>query len=119
MNSFSNKYPSFAAVLILFATLGKDAFTPGQTALQKLTGAANLIGPLMAFLPQSTALTTEVAVLKSSPSDMEQAGEALVTDFGFTSAKAQAIIAAAFPLAETIANLVIPQTETLVSAFAA
>jgi hypothetical protein len=118
METFAQKYPAFAALFGLVATIAQDAAAPGETALQKLEGAVNLVGPVISFLPQASLLSAELAALKESPSDIESAAEALVTDLAFSSEKAKSIIAAAFPLAEAVVAL-IPQAEALVAAIKA
>lgn len=115
MESFAQKYPAFAALLQLVATIGQDMAVQGESLTAKLESLVNVAGPLVAFLPQASALGAEIAALKASPTDIEAAGEALVSDLAFSSAKAKAIIAAAFPVAESLAALVAP-VQALVAA---
>lgn len=116
MTAFQTKYPAFASLLMVFATFAQDFAAQGETLAQKFEGAVNVVTPVITFLPQSGNLGAELVALKASPSDMEAAGEALVTDLAFSSTKAKAIIAAAFPFAEAAVGL-IPQGEALVAAF--
>lgn len=115
MNSFSSKYPAFAALLMAFALEAK-ILTDGNAWAVKLTEEAEEISPLSQFIPQANLLGAELAQLKASPEDMVSAAEALVTDLSFTSTKAEAIIAAAFPFAEQAAAMV-PASQALIAAF--
>jgi hypothetical protein len=115
METFAQKYPAFAALLEVFAVIGQDFAIQGETLVQKLEGAVNLVSPIIAFMPQASLLSAEVSQLKASPADLESAAEALVDDLEFSSAKAKAIIAAAFPFAESLVGL-IPQAEALIAA---
>lgn len=117
MNAFSQKYPAFAALLNLLAVAAKDLVAPGSL-VGKLSSLVNEIAPIVAFMPQAGLLGAEVAALKASPQDIIMCGEALVADLAFSSGKAQAIIAAAFPVGEALAGLV-PQIEALVAAIKA
>jgi hypothetical protein len=112
---FPTNYPSFAALLVLSATLGKDFAVQNETFVQKLEGAVNIVSPIITFLPQASSLGAELEKLKASAPDMEAAGEFLVTQLAFSSDKAQGIIKAAFPLAEGLVAL-IPQTQALLAA---
>jgi hypothetical protein len=112
---FAQKYPAFAALLALVGAVAQDAAVQGETVLQKLEASINLVPQALAFFPQVSALSSELAALKASPGDMEAAAEALVSDLAFSSAKAKAIIAAAFPLAESLVGLV-PQVQALLAA---
>jgi hypothetical protein len=108
MNSFAQKYPAFAALLQLAATIAQDAAVQGESLVSKLESLANVAGPMIAFIPQASALSAELAQLKASPADIESAAEALVDDLDFSSDKAKAIIAAAFPVAESLVALIAP-----------
>jgi hypothetical protein len=103
MNNFKQNYPAFAALLALFGGACAELAIQGETLVQKFEGEATLLPQALVFLPQASQLGAEAAQLKSSPTDIESGCEVLITDFNFTSAKAQLIISKAFPLAEGIA----------------
>lgn len=105
MTSFKQKYPAFAALLVIVGLLAQDFAAPGVTLVQKLTNLYNVVPAVMAFVPQIGALGAEISALKSSPTDIEAGGEVLVTDLGFSSAKGVAVIAAAFPVGEGVVAL--------------
>jgi len=115
MDSFKSKYPAFTALLALAAALAQDVAAQGETVLQKLEGSIALVPQALAFMPMASGLGAEVAALKAAPTDIEAGVEVLITDLAFSSDKAKAIIAAAFPLAESLVGLV-PQVESLVKA---
>lgn len=112
---FASKYPAFAALLALLPPLLTDFEATGTSFVQKLEGAVVIVPGILAFIPQASQLGAEVAALKASPSDLEAGAELLVTDLAFSSTKAQAIITAAFPLAESLVALA-PQISALVGA---
>lgn len=115
MNSFAQKYPSFAALLLIISNVARDLVVPNETLLQKLENSVSLVPQVLAFVPQASALGAEVSALKSVPADIEAAAEALVVDLAFSSDKAKAIIAASFPLAEQIVAL-IPSAQAVIAA---
>lgn len=118
MSNFSSKYPAFAALLgLLGGSVAKMVSTSGSI-VTKIEGEASLLPQLISFVPQASLLASELAVLKQNPADIEAAAELLVSDLAFSSSKAQVIVAAAFPVAESIANLVSP-IESLVAAIEA
>lgn len=112
---FSTNYPAFAALLNLVAGLAKNLAVQNGSLVQKLESEASEVPALVAFLPLASQLGAEVQQLKSSPADIVGGVELLVSDLGFSSTKAQAVINAAFPLAQSIVGLV-PQVQALVSA---
>ena len=118
MESFKAKYPGFVALLSIAAVFAQDMAAPGETALQKLEGTVNLIKPVVAFVPQASLLGPELEALKAAPADIEGGVELLITDLAFSSDKAKAIIAAAFPLAESLVALA-PQSVALIAAIKA
>lgn len=115
MNSFKTKYPAFAALLGLVSAFALDLVTENETLVQKLENSISLVPQVLAFLPQAGNLGQEVSLLKSNVADIEAAAETLVTDLAFSSVKAKAIVAAAFPFAEGIVALV-PQGQALYTA---
>lgn len=115
MSAFTDKYPAFTAMLAIVAEGAQDLAAQNITFVAKLESMANLVSPIIDFIPQASGLGAELTALKASPADIEAAAEQLVTDLAFTSAKAKAIIAAAFPLAESAVGM-IPQVEALVAA---
>lgn len=118
MTNFASKYPALAALIGLVSNFGKDMAVQNETVIQKLEGSISLVPSILAFIPQASLLGAEVSALKASPTDLVSGAELLVTDLAFTSEKAQAIITAAFPLAESLAALV-PQVGALTSAIKA
>lgn len=118
MSNFSSKYPAFAALLALLGGSVAKMVSASGSIIQKLEGEAALLPQLISFVPQASLLATELAQLKQNPVDIEAAAETLVSDLAFSSSKAQAIVAAAFPVAESVANLVAP-IENLVAALKA
>ncbi len=112
---FATKYPSFAALLALLAGAGKVLAVQGESLIQKLEGEAVELPSLLAFLPQAGSLGSEIVAIKGNTADIEAAAEYAVTQLAFSSEKAQAIIAAAFPVAETAVTL-LGQVKTLVAA---
>ena len=115
MNSFKSKFPAITALLLISAAFAQDFAAQGETVLQKLEGSVAIVPQVLAFVPQASQLGAEASALKASPTDIEAGVEVLVTDLAFSSTKAQAIIAAVFPLAESLAGLV-PQAQALVAA---
>ena len=73
-----------------------------------------LVPQALAFFPQASLLGSELTALKANPIDLEAGAELLVTDLAFTSAKAKAIVSAAFPVAESLAAMV-PQVQALIT----
>lgn len=118
MMNFAASYPAFAALLSLVANLVQDMEAPNETMLQKLEGSIGLVPVVLAFLPQASLLGPELVAIKASPLALEQGAELLVTDLAFSSAKAKAIIAAAFPVAEAIVGMV-PGVQALAAAIKA
>jgi hypothetical protein len=64
MNSFSQKYPAFASLLIVFSTAAKDLVAPVSLAA-KFEGLVNIVSPVIAFMPQASLLSAEIAALKA------------------------------------------------------
>jgi hypothetical protein len=118
MNSFQTTYPALYALINLLAGVAKGMAVQGETLVQKLEGEAMELPSLVSFLPLAGSIGAEIEAIKSSPGDIVGAAECLVTDLAFTSAKAQAVINAAFPLANSIAALV-PQVTAVVAAIKA
>jgi hypothetical protein len=115
MGSFASKYPAIAALLAIMSSGVQSAEVPNETIVQKLEGSIGMIPQILAFIPQVSAIGSEIAALKSSPSELEAGAELLVSDLAFTSEKAKAIIAAVFPLADSLIAL-LPQVKALASA---
>jgi hypothetical protein len=115
MNSFKTTYPVFTALLSLISAFALDLVTENETLIQKLENSITIVPQVLGFLPIAGGLAAELAKLKASPADIEAAAETLVTDIAFSSVKAKAIIAAAFPLAESVVALV-PQVGAIVAA---
>lgn len=118
MNSFKSKYPSFSALLALAGLLAQDFAASGVSLVQKLYSLTNIVPAVINFIPMIGGLAAEIVLLKASPTDMEEGAEVLVTDLGFTNAKAVGIIAAAFPVGEQIAALFAP-VQSLIAAIKA
>ena len=118
MQNFSTKYPTITALILLVANVAKDAAVQGETLVQKLEASVVLVPQALALIPNVSLLGAEVSALKASPLDLEAGAELLVADLAFSSPKAQAVIAAAFPLAEALVGLV-PQVSALVAAMKA
>lgn len=118
MNSFNSKYPSVAALILIFANLAKDVSAQGETILQKLEASFGLLPQVISFIPQAGNLNSEITALKASPEDMVIGIEMLVNDLGFTSEKAKLIIESAFPLAEKIVSS-LPDAKNLIAAIKA
>lgn len=106
MDSFKAKYVAFTALLLLIADIAKGMAVQGETLIQKIEGEAAALPDLMGFLPKAGSLGAELDMLKSSPDDMVVGAELLVTDLAFSSDKAKAIVAAAFPLAEKTVGMI-------------
>jgi hypothetical protein len=111
------KYASVIALFQLIGNAGKLGAVPG-TVVQKLEGEITLVPEALSFIPLAPQLGAELALLVQSPADLVAAGELLIADFGFTSEKAQAIIAAASAMAEEVVNA-IPKIQALLAAFKA
>jgi hypothetical protein len=116
MNAFKSKYPAFAALFAIVGSLGTIFAASGQSLVQKLSASAGLLPQVVSFAGLASALGSELAAIKVTPTDIEGGAELLITDFSFESAKAQAIIGALFPVAELIVGAVAP-IEALVAAF--
>jgi hypothetical protein len=115
MNSFKSKYPTFVAIIAIVAAFARDLTAGTETLVEKLENSITLIPQVLAVIPSIGSLGTELAALKGNVADLEAGAELLVTDLAFSSVKAQAIIAAAFPFAEGIVALV-PSGTALVAA---
>lgn len=119
MTSFKQKYPAFAALLALAAAVAQDFAAPGLSLLQKLSGLAAIIPQVVGFLPLVGSIGSEIVAIKAAGVvDIEAAAELLVTDLAFSSDKAKAIVASAFPVAEQLAGLFAP-VQSLIAAIKA
>ncbi|MDR3608532.1 MAG: hypothetical protein P4M08_14305 [Oligoflexia bacterium] len=116
---FASKYPAFTALFALVGGAASILAVQSETLIQKVEGEAAELPGLLAFLPQAGSLGAEVTALKASPTDMEAAAEMLISDFKFSSSKAQSVIAAAFPLAESLVGTTLPQVKALIAAIQA
>lgn len=106
MNSFSARYPAFAALLSIIGQAAHRMAADGQTFIEKIENEVTLVPGVLAFISsgQGALLGAELEKLKASPEDMVEAGECLVTSFSFTSDKAKVIIPATFGVAEWVAS---------------
>ena len=114
-----SKYPAFYALIALVAAAAKDtsdAVVSSSSLLSKVLEFENLVPLLMQLYPVAADIAVEAKAM--SAQDIEAAAEQLVVDLEFSSDKAKAVIAAAFPLAESLAGLV-PQVQALVAAIKA
>lgn len=102
MSDFQTSYPAFFALIGLLAGSAKIAVTTPGGVIQKLEGEVSEIPSFMAFYPLAGSLKSELGNLEKSPADIEAGVEVLVADLAFSSAKAQAIIQSAIPLARTV-----------------
>lgn len=103
---FKDKFPASAAAILFLANVLKDgvaAMAPGESLLAKITGFGNLAPALVTLLPQIGGLGAEVKSFTAG--DDVAAAELLVTDLAFSSEKAQAVVAALFPVLEDLAAL--------------
>jgi hypothetical protein len=112
---FATKYPAIAALIVMLDTAAID-LTAGQNILVELSKlAADEAGPVVGFISQSSQVGNEFKALAASSTDIESGVEYLITELEFSSEKAKAVIAALFPMGESIAAL-IPQVMTFISA---
>ena len=119
MNSFQSKYPAFYALIALVAMAAKDtanAVVSKDSVLAKLLAYENLVPLGMQLYPVAADIVAEAKAMQ--PVDMVAAAESLVTDLGFSSEKAQAVIQASFVVAEKAVD-VVPAVQALVSAIKA
>lgn len=112
---FKSKYPAMSALLALAAAVAQDFAASGLSLVQKLYGLAALVPQALTFVGMVGQIAGEVASLKASPVDIEAGAEVLVVDLALSSDKAKSIVAAAFPVAEKIAELVSP-VQSLIAA---
>lgn len=115
MNSFKSNYPVFSALILLVADFAKNLAVQGESMLAKVEGEVTIVPSILSFIPQASGLGAEVDKLKASPTDCIGGVELLVTDLAFSSERAQAVMSAAFPLADSLVVLV-PQVKALVVA---
>jgi hypothetical protein len=105
MNPIQEKYPALFAFIGLLSAVAKD-FGASGTLLQRLVSLDNTIPQVTSFVPLAGQLGAEIAAIEKVPADLVEAAEIFVTDLSFSSAKAQAILAAAFPLANSLVGVV-------------
>jgi hypothetical protein len=119
VNNFKVKYPIFSSLMVLVSGFTTGLLVQGESLVQKVEGEMVLLPQVLAFLPKAGGLKAELDALKAAGApDIEAGAEVLVSDMAFSSAKAQGIIQAAFPVAESVAALE-PQVLALVAAIKA
>jgi hypothetical protein len=115
---FNETYPTLSALIKMFADAAKIATAPGESTAQKIEGEMMVLPQLLAFIPNISKLSAEVAAIKAKPGDIIAAAEMLVTDLAFTNPKSQAIINAVFADIEYMMNG-LPLIKTTIAAFQA
>lgn len=116
MEQFKNNYPVLAIVFGIVGAEAKILANGNESFLQKLGDSAALSPQLLPLLGQATELKTELAKIKDGANAGDIVGglELLVTDFGFSSEKAQQIQIDAFEFAEAVVTQIAP-IETLIN----
>lgn len=115
MGGFKTKYPVTTLLLALVGALVDDAAAAGQSVIQKLEDSISLVPQMLALAGQAGSLSGELSALKQSPVDIEAGAEVLIEDLDFSSAKAQSVMAALFPVGEGIVALVAPMQALVVA----
>ena len=85
-----------------------------DSALVKLFSYENLVGDLMALLPQIGQIPAEVSQLL--PADYTELAQTFVNDLKLTDVQAKTIIEASLKLLNDLALVVLPDVEALITA---
>jgi len=104
----NTKYPGLIAIVAIMASITKIFAQSGETFIQKSTAFLGLFPQILAAIPLTAGLPIELTQIKGNITDEEALAEQFVNDLSFSSDKAKAIIADAYPVAEAIAGLVGP-----------
>lgn len=112
---FKDKFPIFNSLLVIVASAVHDtekAIKDGGNALAAILDYEDLAPELLAFLPHVSGINAEIKMM--GPADYAAAAEELVADLAIQNGSAQAIIRAAFPVVDKLAELE-PLVMTLIS----
>lgn len=112
----NSKYPAFFQLLVIIGKAigdAEEALKPGQGILQRLLGFEDLVPELIKFLPEASKISGEIKAM--GPDDYVAAAEQLVAELAIDNAKAQAVLAASFPIVHDLAAMA-PKVENLIKA---